>query len=139
MLDGTEATLDSLRGRRGLLLLFARTSCPFSVAEMPNMKGLADACRDIEVGAAIVNQFEAADAIRSTYEEKAPGARVVCDESGEISRLYGVDAVPYFVVLDGKGRVAQHRSFTLPAASNAVRAMLGLEARRSRFAPAQGG
>ena len=93
-LMGKTAARDSLLGKHGLLIIFSRTSCQFSMKEIPQFKDLADRFRDKGVGVVVVNQQEDLKTIKPVYEEKCAGVPVIWDRSGDICKSFGVDAVP---------------------------------------------
>ncbi|HPD17673.1 MAG TPA: TlpA disulfide reductase family protein [Planctomycetota bacterium] len=132
-LTGREAALATLRGKRATMLVFARASCPFSRQALPAIQQLADAHRSQGIAVALINQGEERERILPVYEQAAPGLPVVWDATGEISNAYGVDTVPFFFLLDGDGVIVQRRSFTLPAASSALDAILGKATAAPRY------
>jgi thiol-disulfide isomerase/thioredoxin len=127
-LAGKAVTLKSLAGKHGLLIIFARTSCGFSKADMPQFKQIADSFDDKGVAVAVVNQQEELADIKPIYAEKCPGVPVVWDRYGDIGRSYGVDAVPFFFLLDDHGKIVSRTSFTEATAINSISSMLGVKA-----------
>ena len=95
-LTGKAVTRASLTKKRGLLMLFARTSCPFSAADIPQFKDIAGRLGDKGVGVVVVNQQEELGTIKPVYEEKCAGVPVIWDRGGKICKSFGVDAVPFF-------------------------------------------
>jgi peroxiredoxin len=138
-LSGEPVTLDSLRGQRGVLLVFARTSCPFTVEALPAVAKIAGDYRKNGVAVTVINSGEQKDHIRPIYDKHAPGVGVVWDESGQISNAYGVDMTPFFFLLDKDGKIAQRRSFTPAAASACLDSFLGLPAQAPRYKPTEAG
>jgi peroxiredoxin len=138
-LTGKAVTRASLMGKRGLLMVFARVSCPFSAGEIPQFKDMATRYRDKGVSVVIVNQEETLSKIKPVYEKRCAGVPVIWDRSGDICRSFGVDAVPFFFLLDHDGKVLARRSFTHSAAANSVNALLGLKSATSRYKPTEGG
>jgi peroxiredoxin len=139
MLTGKAATRASLMKKRGLLVIFSRTSCPFSAGEIPQFKDIAGRYRDKGVGVVVVNQEEELGTIKPVYEKKCAGVPVIWDRSGDICKSYGVDAVPFFFLLNEDGKIVARRSFAHPAAVNSINAMLGLKAEKPRFKSTEGG
>lgn len=126
-LEGQAATLKSLAGKHGLLVIFARTSCGFSKADMPQFKEIADSFIDKGVAVAVVNQQEELADIKPIYAEKCAGIPVVWDRSGDICKSYGVDAVPFYFLLNDHGKIVSQRSFTDASAVGSINSMLGLK------------
>lgn len=129
----------SLTGKRGLMMIFARTSCRFSAADIPQFKDIADRYRDKGVGVVIVNQGQELDTIKPVYDKQCAGVPVIWDRNGDICKAFGVDAVPFFFVVDDSGKIVARRSFTHSAATNSVNAMLGLRVAKPRFKATEGG
>ena len=138
-LDGETVDVESLLGERGLLIFFGRTSCPFSMKQLAHLEDLAKTWQGRDVATVIINQYEESDVIRPAYAERCPEIPVISDQSGDISLSYGVDAVPFFFLLDGDGKIVKRRSFTHESALNSVNAMLGLAGEKSRFKPTEAG
>lgn len=138
-LAGKAVTRGSLTKKRGLLIVFSRTSCPYSLKAIPQAQALADSFRDKGVGVVIVNQRQELVKIKPIYDRESSGLPVIWDRDGSVSKAYGVDAVPFFFLTDGRGKVIARRSFTDKAASDAINSMLGLEAGKPRFKPTEGG
>jgi peroxiredoxin len=138
-LAGKAVTRNSLMGKRGLLMIFARTSCPFSAADIPQFKDMATSLPDKGVGVVVVNQQEDLSKIKPVYEKKCAGVPVIWDRSGSICKSFGVDAVPFFFLLNHDGKVVTRRSFTHAAAANSVNTLLGLKSAKPRYKPTEGG
>ncbi|HOX05518.1 MAG TPA: TlpA disulfide reductase family protein [Planctomycetota bacterium] len=138
-LGGKALGLAALRGERATLLFFSDTTCPFTVAELDNLRKLAETHRSGGVNVAIVSRGAAPAESRPVYEKLAPGVPVVHDADGAIFRAYGLDAVPFYYLLDGQLKVVKRRSFTAAAASGAISAFLGLADEKLRFKPTEAG
>jgi len=128
-LTGQDATLLSLRGERGTLLFFGRTSCTYSTDALPTVKWLADAKREKGIAVALINYGEDKEGIQPIYEKAVPGLPVVWDPTGAICKSYGVDTVPFFFLLNRDGAIAQRRPFTGPVATGAINVLLGIAAK----------
>jgi peroxiredoxin Q/BCP len=137
--NGDDVTLEGLRGKRGTLLFFGATSCPFSVKALSALRTMATEFGGKDVSFVVVNRGQEKENIAPIYSENAPGLPVVWDKSGDICTAYGVDAVPFFFLLDGDGKITQRRSFTAGAATGAVNALLGLGTETPRYKPAAAG
>ena len=135
-LDGKDAGLASLRGPKGAFLYFASTTCPFSVRGLPAVAQLAKSFGEKGVGFAVVNKQEAVEDVRRVCAENAPGVPVVVDTDAAICKAYGVEPVPFFFVLDGKGAIAERRPFTPESATAALNQLLGLAAKAGKAAGA---
>jgi peroxiredoxin len=124
-LAGKSATLAELRGQAGMVLVFAKTNCPFTIEALPAVRDLAAQQQPKGVAVAIINNGEQLETIRPVYAKHTPAVPVVWDASGEISKSYGVDVTPFFFLLDKDGKVAAASAFTPAAATSAVAGLLG--------------
>lgn len=138
-IKGGMVSYNSVMGKRGLLLIFGRTSCQFSAADMPQFKEVSDRFRGKGINTVIINQKEELDTIKPVYGSKCAGVQVVWDRDGKICKAFGVDAVPFYFLMNKDGKVVNRRSFTHTAAVNSVNAMLGLKTDGQRFKPTEGG
>lgn len=127
MLDGKTATLDDLKGEKGLVVFFGTTTCPYSVEEMKNLKSLSAKLAELGVKLAVVNMRQPAAKIAKPYNDKAPGIPVLVDADGAYSAQFGVDAVPFFYMLDSDLVVCATGAFAVEAVLDSARAMLGME------------
>ena len=133
LLTGESVNLEWLTGPKGLLIFFSRTSCPFSLEQLPQVKILAGQIEEKGIRVVIINQSESVDKITPIYQKHCAGLPIIWDKDGSICQAFGVDAVPFFFLLDQDGKITQRRSFTYNAALNAVEVMLGISAEKSRF------
>lgn len=136
---GKPVSIAALRGERATLLVFAKTSCPFTVEALPAVKSIADEFRKDGVAVVIVNNGEAAQASRDVYDHLTPGVPIAWDPSGKTDTAYGVDTTPFFFLLDKEDRIVRRRSLTPAAAMGAINALLGRGAERPRFNPTEAG
>ena len=77
-LDGELVSLGDLSGEKATAVIFARTSCRFTVAGFSSMHQLRESFKDKGVEVFIINKGEPADRIRSAYMGLAPGAGLTC-------------------------------------------------------------
>ncbi|MBI5778519.1 MAG: TlpA family protein disulfide reductase [Planctomycetes bacterium] len=133
LLTGESVNLEWLTGPKGLLIFFSRTSCPFSMEQLPLAKTLVGQIAGNGVKVVIVNQEESADKITPIYQKHCAELPIIWDKDGAICQAFGVDAVPFFFLLNQDGKIVQRRSFTYDAALNAVEVMLGISAEKSRL------
>jgi len=138
-LTGRTVTLADLRGRRATLLIFARTSCPFTVEALPGMRALATDFNKHGVATVIVNSREQKAKLKEVYGKHGVTMPIVWDRGGEVNAAYGVDVTPFFFLLDDRGKIAARRSYTHAAARNALNALLGLAAEPPRYESTKAG
>lgn len=124
-IDGRTMGLKDLKGKKGTILFFGSTFCPFSREAATGFAELQKQYKGKGVSFAVINKGEAATEIKSFYQNSTPGIPVIVDEKQEISLdKYGVQAVPFFYILDESGKIADRRPFTTEAARLAIEALL---------------
>lgn len=99
-LAGQRLSLDDYRGR-AVLVHFWATWCPVCHLEQPNITAVA---RDWPV---ITVAMQSGDAkhVRQYLKKHGLGWTVIVDESGELSRRFGVQAVPTDFVIGPQGTI----------------------------------
>lgn len=135
---GEPATLESLRGKRGTLVVFAKTSCPFSVGAMPGIKALAQKYQKDGLAAVVVNIGESKDKLVA-YKDLPPTVAVLWDKDQNAKSAYGTDMVPFFFLLDKDGSIVNRRPYTDAAAAVAINPLLGLAASQPIAKPSGAG
>ena len=138
-LTGGTVTLKGLQGRRATLLIFARTSCRFTVEALAGMNAVARDFHGHAVATVIINDGEEKAELQRTYAKHGVTVPVVWDQRGKVSLAYGVDVTPFFFLLDESGRIATRRSYTHGAARNALNSLLGLAAKPPRYESTKAG
>ncbi|MHC4248161.1 MAG: TlpA family protein disulfide reductase [Planctomycetota bacterium] len=137
-LDGKAVKLADILGKKATFLYFGSPDCPFSARATAVLPALSERLGPMGVAVAVVNVGGSADEVRDFYAENAPGITVVSDPDRAISDgKYAVRTVPFFYVLDAKGRIAMREPFTEAAATAELAAALGLSPRKPR-APRSG-
>ena len=103
--DGSPVTLDQFRGKV-LLLNFFATWCPTCRAEAPILQAAWEELQDENVAFLIVAiGEEGPDEVTRFMKERAPTLPVAMNQSGEMLRLYNVNAIPTTFILDREGMV----------------------------------
>lgn len=138
-LAGTPVELKTLAGKAGTLLVFAKTSCPFSVGALPAVKTLADHYRQDNIAVVVINSGEELEKIRPVYEKATPGVTVVYDRNGEISKAYGVETAPFCFLLDKEAKVVARRPFVPATANRDLAAQTGRQSEAPLFKPTEAG
>jgi thiol-disulfide isomerase/thioredoxin len=103
VLDGEPIALAKLRGRP-IVLDFWATWCGPCIGSMPTMMELADEFQG-RVEFFAVNQQEDPDEVRDFLKARLWKLRVGLDEDGALGRTFGVEAIPYLLVIDAEGIV----------------------------------
>jgi peroxiredoxin len=126
-LAGQRVSNASYEGKDAVLIIFSSTTCPYSMKAVKCAPKLKTEFAEKGADVLVVDFGGDPDSIRSFYEESTPGITVIPDEDQKISREgYGVQAVPFFYVLNKDGRVAYRMPFSEDAARDAMKVTLGL-------------
>jgi cytochrome c-type biogenesis protein len=104
LLDGTQCRLSGLQGKV-VFLNFWATWCPPCRAEMPSMEAVYQQLRDSGFEILAVNIREGAANVSAFMKENKLSFPVALDESGKISGLYGVQAIPTSYIIDKRGLI----------------------------------
>ena len=107
-LDGGSRDLAALRGKV-VLLNFWATWCIPCRAEMPELQGLADDLKDTSFALLTIYIQEDADTINPFRRELGLRLPVLLDENGDVTRSYGVRALPATFLIDRDGILRQQR------------------------------
>lgn len=132
-LAGETITNDSLKGTRAAILLFVRTTCPYALQSLSHFKEIAAKYDDKNVGMLVVNQGQAKNAIQPTYDGLSLGVPVIWDRDRQMCKAYGVEAVPYYYLLDKNGTILQRGPFSADAAVNSLNTVLGIAPAKVQF------
>lgn len=115
-IDGEEIQLAKYRGTKFVHLIFWATWCPSCTVEIPSFKSLYQATKDrpYEILAINVGYNDSVRKVRQFQEQYQLPYKILFDETGELSRKYGVTGVPTHIVIDKEGTIVSQ--FTrLPA------------------------
>ena len=117
-LDGSEVSLKSLLGKKGLFLFFCRKKCS-SMKKWDNFQSIIPqlAKNGISSVAIISDEGDDAFAAFKIYAEKMT---IIPDREDKIFNQYVVTGTPYFYLIDNCGTIFLHRSFTKRSALNAM-------------------
>jgi len=123
-LNGQVSTLARLQGKNATLLVFAQTSCPYTIDALPAIQRVANAFRTHDVAVVVINTGETLETIQPIYDKSLSDLPVVWDKAGDISKQYGVDVTPFFFLLDQNGKVVKHGSFKAQTVTKALNTLL---------------
>jgi peroxiredoxin len=123
-LEEKPLTLERLQGKKATLLVFAQTSCPYTIDALPAIQSVANAFRTHDVAVVVINTREEQEMIQPIYAKSLKNIPVVWDKSGEISQQYGVDVSPFFFLLDQNNKVIKAGSFKSQAVTGALNTLL---------------
>lgn len=134
LLGGGEVDLAALKGRKVVILDFWASWCAPCVKSLPATSEVAGAYKDKGVALYAVNAEEEPRTIRAFLRSHRLRLAVVLDRDGSVAALFGVDALPYTVIIDRTGLIrAVHEGYT-PDLKKRLReeleALMAVEARR---------
>lgn len=101
--NGKTFRLSDYKGKKPVMIIFSTTWCPTCISEVPYFKSLHS--KYSNQGLEIINvdvQESKAKASKFSARHKLP-YRVLLDESGMVSGVYGVRGVPSLIMVDKKG------------------------------------
>ena len=101
-LDGGTVTLSELRGRV-VIVEFWATWCGPCRFSLPSLEVIAKKYRDRGVTVLLINQGEAADAVRA-WAGKRFTTPILLDPGTGVAQHYGVSSIPRLFILDQQGR-----------------------------------
>jgi thiol-disulfide isomerase/thioredoxin len=90
---------------RVVVINFWATWCIPCVAELPELKRLADTMRDEPFALLAVDVEEAPDKVMAFLLRKGIDLPVLYDQDGAVHRSYGVKGLPTTIIVDGRGRM----------------------------------
>jgi peroxiredoxin len=138
-LDGQTLTLTRLQGKKATLLVFAQTSCPYTIDALPAIKSVANAFRTHDVAVVVINTGEEQETIQPIYAKSLSNIPVIWDKAGEISQQYGVDVTPFYFLLDQNGKVVKRGSFKAKSVTGALNKLLNRSVAAPRPASKEAG
>jgi thiol-disulfide isomerase/thioredoxin len=101
-LEGTPVSLSDFRGK-SVFINFWATWCPPCRAEMPEIEAIYQKYKDKDVVVIGVDLFEPEDRVRQFVQRGGYSWTFVIDITGEVTRDYGVSAIPTSFFLDREG------------------------------------
>lgn len=105
-LDGGESQeLESVLGKKVVVLDFWATWCPPCVEGLPQLAKVTEQFKDKDVAVFAVNIEEEPDTIREFLEQRELDLPVLLDAQGEAAKKYEVSGIPQTVLVGLDGRV----------------------------------
>ena len=105
-LDGNWFRLSDLRGKV-VFVNFWATWCPPCRAEMPEIEDLYQKHMNTDVAVIGVNLFEPEDKVREYVQRGGYNWSFVIDTTGEVTRNYGISALPTSFFLNSQGIIRE--------------------------------
>lgn len=138
-LKGQSVTLTTLKGQKATLLVFAQTSCSYTIDALPAIQSVANAFRTHDVALVVINTAEDLETIQPIYAKSFSNIPVVWDKDGEISQQYGVDVTPFYFLLDQNAKVVKRGSFKAQSVAGALNTLLNRSVAAPRPASKEAG
>lgn len=106
-IDGEDISLNSYRERKVVHLVFWATWCPSCIVEIPGLKKLHETIGDrpYEIVSINVGVNDSVMKVRQVQERYQLSYKMLFDEAGGVSRLYGIMGVPTHLIIDKQGMV----------------------------------
>jgi peroxiredoxin len=113
--DGREITIDSVRGRRGTLVIFTCNHCPYAQRWESRIVTLGNRFREQGVGVIAVNPNDPTEYPSDAFEPMQARAReagmqfpYVVDATSDVARAYGATRTPEAFLFDARWRLVYH-------------------------------
>lgn len=114
-LDGSAVTLSQFKGKKPVLLYFWATWCPYCMSVRPSVIKLRDGISKNDLAFLAIN-VGGGDSLAKLkrFDQSHPSTlTVLYDGEGKVARLYNVQGIPHFVLVDKNGMV-RYSSNELP-------------------------
>ena len=114
-LKGTAVRLSSYKGQRPVLIYFWATWCPYCVAAKPGILKLRQEIdpKEMEIIGINVGGGDSLNRVKRFEEEHPSTFPILFDAQGKVSRSYGVQGIPLFVIVNKEGQEV-YRGNSLP-------------------------
>lgn len=108
--SGESHTLASLKGEKGILLIFIATQCPYSNAYNQRMEALSRdfSARGVRVVGINANRTEPADEVRSHARQKGLTFTILKDDGNHVADYFGAAVTPEAYLLDAQNVLRYH-------------------------------
>ena len=108
--DGTERSLNALKGAHGTVIIFVATKCPVSNAYNQRMEALAQdyKARGVSVIGINSNVTEPAAEVKSHATDKHLTFTILKDDGNKIADRLGATRTPEVYVLDASNKLVYH-------------------------------
>ena len=114
-LDGSQVTLSSYKGKKGVVLVFFATWCVPCMKEVPEIKRFAETARKERIAVLAVNYKQQTDIVERFNKSNKVNYGILLDTEGTVtSGKYGIKGLPQIVGVDAKGKIV-YRGTDLPA------------------------
>jgi peroxiredoxin len=113
-LDGSQVTLSSFKGKKGVVLAFFATWCVNCMKEVPEIKKFALMAQKENVEVLAINFKQRADIVERFQKSHSISYRILLDMDGAVALgKYGIKGIPHIIGIDAKGEMI-YRGEDLP-------------------------
>ncbi len=113
-LDGSQVTLSSYKGKKGVVLVFFATWCVNCMKEVPEIKRFAETARKEKIEVFAVNYKQQTDIVERFNKSNNVNYGILLDTEGTVTAgKYGIKGLPHIVGIDAKGEIV-YRGTALP-------------------------
>lgn len=113
-LDGTQVTLSSFKGKKGVVLVFFATWCVNCMKEVPEIKKFALAAQKENIEVLAINFKQRVVIVEKFQKSNNINYRILLDSDGAVAiGKYGIKGIPHVVGIDAKGEMI-YRGEDLP-------------------------
>ncbi len=105
-LEGNTVKLSGLREEKAVLLYFWATWCPHCISAKPKLAKLRREVseNDLEILGINVGSGDSLERVKRFQKGHPATWPILYDTDSKVSRAYGVQGIPLFVIVDQKGR-----------------------------------
>jgi cytochrome c-type biogenesis protein len=113
-LDGSQVTLSSYKGKKGVVLVFFATWCVNCMKEVPEIKRFAETARKEKIEVIAVNFKQQTDIVERFNKLNNINYGILLDTEGTVATgKFGIKGLPHIVGVDAKGEII-YRGTALP-------------------------
>jgi thioredoxin-related protein len=113
--DGKEISLNDVKSKNGLLVMFSCNTCPYVVKNQARTKEVCSFASKKGIGVAILNSNEATRSGADSYEEMQGYAKeqgyewkYAVDKNSELADAFGATRTPEVFLFDKSGKLVYH-------------------------------
>jgi peroxiredoxin len=106
-LNGSTVRLSKFRGERSVLIYFWATWCPYCLAVRPEISKLREKMgpSEMEILGINVGGTDSLERLKRYQEGHPVSWPILYDGDGKVSKAYGVQGIPLFVLVNKEGKV----------------------------------
>jgi len=113
--DGKDASISDVEGKKGTLVIFTCNACPYAKAWEERIVALGNEYATKGVGVIAINSNDPAIVADDSYEvmqkraaERKMGFPYVVDATSEVARAFGATRTPEAFLFDASGKLVYH-------------------------------